>query len=190
MAYTICAIEGRGGSLSSLISNQAGQARYRTSPSQKVCSLSGGWSSTRRSVSRGIWRLRKCAVSQSETCYVRLPVRETFDSGSTGSSTGRQQNSSKLRTERVSSSKQGSCYRSVSMHIAWGELFAPACRRDFLKPEQRKSGELMHSSLCTTMPLAVVDGRYQGGFKDTGMDLIKVGSGRGVTNETTTTMRR
>ena len=43
-----------------------------------------------------------------------------------------------------------------------------------LKPEQRKSGELMHSSLCTTMPLAVVDCRYQSGFRDTGMNLIKV----------------
>lgn len=87
-------------------------------------------------------------------------------------------NSSKLRTERVSSSKQGIGYRLVSMHIAWGELFAPACRKD-LKPEQRKSGDLMHSSLCTPMPLALERCRYQGGFRDTGMDLIKVRNGRG-----------
>lgn len=56
-----------------------------------------------------------------------------------------------------------------------------------MKPEQRKSGELMYSFLCTAMPLAVIDCRYQGGFRDAGMDLIKVRSGRGVTNETTTT---
>jgi hypothetical protein len=41
----------------------------------------------------------------------------------------------------------------------------------------------MHSSLCTSMPLALVDCQYQGGFRATRMDTIKVRSGRGCDEE-------